>query len=1352
LKSELDIKNIPKKVTEKEVHYSQELVENLCKKITEDGTEREWQREFEELRKSYMTEKYDTKALDIAEAMKQLLVEFEGVAASVSQIIIEEIELPLEQKTIKPIDPTSKLCLYHNSGIIFKLTNDPILVSTYGSVEGSWKAASQMIKGAQSFVNVMGTKMQLSFKDTNVLYSFPFVVLLDYLGYRVIASARLPINPDTLVYGTYSQGNRFNSTNSIFFDTIQLTAQYFNLKGHDLELESKEKVSVHTPVNMSVYIMDQRLYIVDSPGIMPPNGVINGKLDRSNQYHRFRPEFMKNYSKPLLSDPFTNFHPDQSHTEIIEASHYLKTKCVPNAAYILSNNYDLASLDFIPVENVLHVCGVNLRFMGLVRQQVKIPRLRMLLLSHMIARFLNKYLGEILRSNGKNFKAVILKLNHIFGKDKDSEVFWRETLSPGLSQKFEGALSSEEIQPKYDLKNHLCLPMILRLLRIVSFPSSVYRDLFTDGYVQFNVDIDVPSKRSSISNQQVEPIGFISEQIHFVMEAKGTMYYPFFEWGRTFIDVVETFNRGIFNNNDPEDAVENSSKEAEYQSNVFRQLCFVTAAFMVAVQLNPTDSGIFHMWGYGLLSFIRLKLPLLFPEYNTNQLRIELSMVAAEKFAYALLLEPKDTNARTNLADMAIKIAQLMIKESTPIQLVMNMSFYGLYHLSIVRKEQASHTESSSLLQSLPLLFQLIAQKVETTGDSEGVLNVLEESIALLREGNLERMESFALGKLNIGMEDVLWFRELRVSRRKDNYFIPDVEFFEEKPLLYCWMCHWFGTIYLEDEPNHSKFIRLDTDRNFSVPVIFEHNTFNLIETIQDNAIVSTIHSVNANNTAFVDEMIPLLKTIQAPLSRLGNAYYINYKNSKRTPQDALVLEKIILLFEQDPTATSSSLHMMALLHHQLADLPTTTSALKVQYLHKAITYYEKCFSMVIDLPSSTEIMTIKEEILRDWGTAYAQKEFIGMELGWTQQELEELRLEKMDKYKKALEIYPEPKVITNLIKIAEREASKLQTQAESLKASQDYRGAIQIWQEIDRHYDTTYSLISKNKKELYELGNVLENFMAKRLSVKSRLLEGYLNSTKFDSELYLNKFDEEVKRYREIIRIIANSYRPLAYISLSTLYELLAHRAPPEDYLITEYNLANAAALATASILCLNDSKRLTGIKKQRLAFFHAACAVAMKQDAKGGSFYRFRTIMEKVGNIVANWNKRIWMITTTQIEYHSIKQWNTSGPSKSLKGKIALWSITQLGPVNTEDRAGFLGFRIHTPGRIYKITSTHDNKAEVELFRSAIDLSIKWFKLLAYTCEHLVTPPEGIPEDIWTELVIAVKQNYYMEPILDE
>jgi len=158
------------------------------------------------------------------------------------------------------------------------------------------------------------------------------------------------------------------------------------------------------------------------------------------------------------------------------------------------------------------------------------------------------------------------------------------------------------------------------------------------------------------------------------------------------------------------------------------------------------------------------------------------------------------------------------------------------------------------------------------------------------------------------------------------------------------------------------------------------------------------------------------------------------------------------------------------------------------------------------------------------------------------------------------------------------------------------------------------------------------------------------------------------------------------------------------------------------------------------------------MKQDPKGGSFYRFRTIMEKVGNIVSSWNKRIWMLTTTQIEYHSIKLWNTSGPSKSLKGKIALWSISQLGPVNTEDRAGFLGFRIYTPGRIYKITTTHDNKAEIDLFRSAIELSIKWFKLLAYTCEHLVTPPEGIPEDIWTELVIAVKQNYYMEPILDE
>jgi len=283
------------------------------------------------------------------------------------------------------------------------------------------------------------------------------------------------------------------------------------------------------------------------------------------------------------------------------------------------------------------------------------------------------------------------------------------------------------------------------------------------------------------------------------------------------------------------------------------------------------------------------------------------------------------------------------------------------------------------------------------------------------------------------------------------------------------------------------------------------------------------------------------------------------------------------------------------------------------------------------------------------------------------------------------------------------------------------------------------------------ELGVVIENFIAKRLSVKSRLLEGYLYFSRTNPEPYFELFDQEVEKYRQIVRIINHTFRPLAYISLSTLYELLAHRNPTEAYLITEYDLAYSSALATASILYLNDNKKLTGIKKQRLAFFHAACSVFFKQDPKGGPLYRYRATLDKTGNVFTNWSTRIWFITSTHIEYYSLRLWNTVGPEKSFKGKIPLYSIIQLNQLNTEDRPGFLCLRISTPNRIFKISTQPDNRPELESFRYAIDLAVKWFKYLAYCCEYIVIQPEGIPDDLWSELVVASKLKYYTQPNLD-
>jgi len=82
---------------------------------------------------------------------------------------------------------------------------------------------------------------------------------------------------------------------------------------------------------------------------------------------------------------------------------------------------------------------------------------------------------------------------------------------------------------------------------------------------------------------------------------------------------------------------------------------------------------------------------------------------------------------------------------------------------------------------------------------------------------------------------------------------------------------------------------------------------------------------------------------------------------------------------------------------------------------------------------------------------------------------------------------------------------------------------------------------------------------------------------------------------------------------------------------------------------------------------------------------------------------------------------------------------------------RAGFICFRLTSANRVFKLSTPLNNRQELEAFKNAIDLSVKWFKFLAYCCEHIGTQPEGIPEELWFELVVASKNKYYTQPNLD-
>lgn len=111
-----------------------------------------------------------------------------------------------------------------------------------------------------------------------------------------------------------------------------------------------------------------------------------------NENHRFRPEFLSLYAgKELSSDSFTIYSSGDSeeaaknNQKSTEASNFLRTGWIPMFANALD------SLEFRPLEsssltNVMHYCGINMRYLGSIAKCIKLPMLKHLVVIEMVAR------------------------------------------------------------------------------------------------------------------------------------------------------------------------------------------------------------------------------------------------------------------------------------------------------------------------------------------------------------------------------------------------------------------------------------------------------------------------------------------------------------------------------------------------------------------------------------------------------------------------------------------------------------------------------------------------------------------------------------------------------------------------------------------------------------------------------------------------------------------------------------------------------------------------------------------------------------------------------------------------------
>lgn len=204
---------------------------------------------------------------------------------------------------------------------------------------------------------------------------FPLMCLIDYRGFRLVAISILPIDSDTIVYGSANVGLDVHADHQEINLKMERIGNKMNSKPH-LVGRAVQKI-IYGPVDIEVHCgKDGRIYLVDFARYCPPEPPQPGHRG-SNLYRLLRPELVKKYPKPLSSDAFSNLgnHDSATHNnEVKEAFLFLFNQVVHECASEVCEvskaygDHEVAS----EVVACIHRHGVNLRHIGVIRNSPKL--------------------------------------------------------------------------------------------------------------------------------------------------------------------------------------------------------------------------------------------------------------------------------------------------------------------------------------------------------------------------------------------------------------------------------------------------------------------------------------------------------------------------------------------------------------------------------------------------------------------------------------------------------------------------------------------------------------------------------------------------------------------------------------------------------------------------------------------------------------------------------------------------------------------------------------------------------------------------------------------------------------------
>ncbi|KAF2076806.1 hypothetical protein CYY_001883 [Polysphondylium violaceum] len=381
--------------------------------------------------------------------------DFVYCADTFGKIIISELHLPEDLKTIKPLalGGVAGGLKFKCHDIIFKFVVDTELIPGHWMYGGAKRSDEKAQKSAGHEIKGLNHFMELS---SNTL-RFPLMATIDYRGYRILAISSLPINKKTIVYGSCDGGQTVHDSDPIINKEMERIANILNLRGHQVGCDKKV---IFGPGDIEVHRgFDGRAYMVDFARIFPPEYPCILKKDqevgREIFYSMCRPELILRSKVPLSSDGFSGWQTGDDvielNDDIVAISEKLHKEIIPqcisaleasvveptaeentnHSSYFTSGDESLDSspqddgddqqqylltlkdagfskgsaerdytqkaTEIIKLLNFIHSKGVNIRYLGLICQSITNRFVRNLFLTEVVARVWKKIIRSRLR-------------------------------------------------------------------------------------------------------------------------------------------------------------------------------------------------------------------------------------------------------------------------------------------------------------------------------------------------------------------------------------------------------------------------------------------------------------------------------------------------------------------------------------------------------------------------------------------------------------------------------------------------------------------------------------------------------------------------------------------------------------------------------------------------------------------------------------------------------------------------------------------------------------------------------------------------------------------------------------------